>query len=196
MFLPWFVDLKPSFSYKLHNTTSPAPTGDEFCSWQFNLYVAIFLASIFSKSQERRHPVFRWLITILAPVLVVLGTMGRTIQISGCSSILSPTLESTLSQCEVDWYFKLSLMSWIACIIVDGYAILNIFIDYQTFLLKNFFTKCLIMEKSGLGVSLIYMVKLGFNVYYNFNHLTSDTSLYVYFTFCAICKVMRSLVQG
>ena len=177
-------------------------TGDKFCSWQFNLYVFIFIASIFSRSQERRHAVFIWLITILASVVVVFGTVERTTQISGWSPSPCPSSDSALNKYEVNRYFKFSLASWIACIIMDGYTVLNIFLGYQgnrIQLVKNFFTKWtmpLIIEKAGLVVSLLSMISLGFGVYHNFNNLTSDTSLYVYFTSCVICKITRIAIQG
>ena len=147
---------------------------------------------------------FKWLITILASVFVVFGTVERIIQISGWSPNPSPcpSADNALSQHEVDRYFKLSLASWIACIIVDGYTVLNIFLGYKgnrIQLVKNFITKWtvpLLIEKGGLFVSLLYMIKLGFDVYNNFNHLTSDTWLYFYFAFCAVCKISRAFIQG
>ena len=171
--------------------------GDFFsCSWQFNLYVGILVVSILARSPEKRHAVFKWLITILTSVSVVSGTMLRI----GWG--VWQDIDIGLGKNRVERYFILSLASWIGCIIMDGYLILNIFRAYHGRMKKLVWDFCTnwtavqTAEKVGLLISLATMINLGIDVYCSFNNLTTDVSLYVYFTLCVMCKIGRILVQG
>lgn len=93
--------------------------GDNFVSQTFNMVATILIIAIWVRPPESRLPIFRWLITILAPMFVVSGTVQRTLQFRGRG-------EWMYSKSEVENYFKLSLGSWIACVIVDGTLALNI----------------------------------------------------------------------
>ena len=99
-------------------------------------------------------------------------------------------------------YFILSLVSWIACIIADGYMVWDIIRAYQHEmgrLVQDFLTNWTVVqtvEKFGLFVSIASMANLGIDVFCNFKNHTSDTSLYVYFFLCVACKLSRLLIQG
>ena len=103
---------------------------------------------------------------------------------------------------DVNHYFRLSLASWIACIIMDGYLILNIFQAYQGSmrqLVQDFWTNTTVSrtaERFGLLVSFLSMANLGIDVYGNFSALTSDVSVHTYFIVCVLCNLGRVLVQG
>ena len=162
--------------------------------------MGIFVVSILARSPEKRHAVFKWLITILASVFVVSGTMLRI----GWG--VWQDIDIGLGKNRVERYFILSLVSWIGCIVMDGYLILNIFRAYHGSMKKSMkelvwdfctnWTAVQTAEKVGLLISLASMINLGIDVYCSFNNLTSDVSLYVYFTLCVMCKIGRILAQG
>lgn len=107
-----------------------------------------------------------------------------------------------ISNYEIERYFILSLASWIACVILDGTLVLNIFRAYDESMrqmMRDFCTKwspVQTVEKVGLFISFVSMVNLGIDVYRNLHHLTSDMSLYIWFFLCVICKISRVLIQG
>lgn len=149
----------------------------------------IFLTSILSRPPERRHPLFKWLITILASIFVLFGTILRTA--GGEWQVIN-----------VERYCILSLASWIACIVMDGYLILNIIRAYRgnmRQLAHDFrinWTMYRAVEIVGLLTSLVSMANLGIQVYNNFSNRTSDVSFYIYFSVCVVCKLGRVLLQG
>jgi hypothetical protein len=85
----------------------------------------VVIFSILARNPERRHPAFTWLITFLAPGLVNYGTAQRILQIHTRNESWHDS-NAELSKSEVEHYFTQSLMSWIACIIMDGTLAYNI----------------------------------------------------------------------
>ena len=88
---------------------------------QFNVFMPVVVVSILAKNPEKRHPAFKWLIMMLASGLVIYGTMQRILKIHTRDG------NAELSKPEVEQYFTQSLMSWIACIIMDGTQAYNIY---------------------------------------------------------------------
>ena len=126
--------------------------------------MGIFVTSILLRSPENSHAVFEWLITILASVFVVSGTMLRI----GWG--VWQDIDIGLGKNRVERYFILSLASWIGCIVMDGYLILNIFRAYHGSMKKlvwDFCTNWTVVqtaEKVGLLISLASMINLGIDV--------------------------------
>jgi hypothetical protein len=129
------------------------------------------------------------------------GTVERTAQIRGWGEWRHDSTVG-LNPHEIKRYFVWSLGSWIACIVVDGYLVLNCFREYKRSvreMVRDFVTNWTVaqtIEKVGLFISVLSMVNLALDVYRNFNHLTADTSHYLWFTLCVMCKITRLLVQG
>ena len=169
---------------------------DNYCSLQFNLLTVIFIVTIYSKPPEKRPIVLRWLITVLGSLCVVSGTLQRTAKINGWVEWQEDVAY------EIQHYFKQSLASWIACIIVDGYLVLNLSRAYKgrrRKILHDFFANWTVTEtaeKVGLFISIVSMINLAFDVHENFNSKTSDTSHHVWFICCVVCKILRVTVQG
>lgn len=159
------------------------------------------IVSILARNPEKRHPAFKWLITILASGMVIYGTVQRILQIHRRDESWQDT-DAELSRPEVEHYFTLSLMSWIACIIMDGTQAYNIYRAYQgnvKRLVTDFMRQWTLMqavEKVGLFTSCLSMLKFGVNVYDNFHHLTHDVSVHTWFFLALVFKIARIVIQG
>lgn len=159
------------------------------------------IISILARNPEKRHPVFKWLITVLASGLVICGTLQRIIQIHRRDTSWQDA-DTELSQSEVEHYFTQSLMSWIACIIMDGTLAYNIIRAYQgdvKQLVRDFgqrWTPMETIEKVGLLVSCLSMLKFGIDVFDNFHRLTHDWSIHIWFFLAVAFKIGRIVVQG
>lgn len=173
--------------------------GDHFVSKQFNI-ITVIIVSILARNPKKRHVAFHWLITILASGLVIYGTSQRILQIHGRDEGWHDNAK--LSQSEVEHYFTQSLMSWIACIIMDGTQAYNIYQAHKgnlRQLLQDFGRRWTVMqavETVGLLTSCLSMLKFGVDVYDNFHHLTHDVSVHMWFFLAVGFKVGRIIIQG
>lgn len=164
------------------------PIGDNFVRPEFNLiWLVIFY--IILRHFNDRHPFFTWTIAVLPSIYVCYGTIVRVNIIDKNKAWDSVIVED---------YFIHALASWIAAIITDGAYAISLFtvllqqrphIQHQTW-------KRTLLEATGLLASLLTMVKFGFDVYFNFHHLTSDNWLYIYFFGAVVAKISKILIQG
>lgn len=175
-----------------HSTapTLHVPRADFFT--RFNIIIIpLILYVVFTGRTRRVLPIFEWLHTIAASTLVCLGTQLRVIQIHGKEW-------ADFNSRILDFYFVLSLMSWVACIMMDGRHTIRICRAHGRHLMQRLgrLNRTGLLELVGLLISLLSMIVLAHDVYNSFSQLTHSQAYYYWFFVTVLSKLSRFGMQG
>lgn len=152
--------------------------GDNFVS---NILINVLILAILLRLW--RLQIFKWCITILGVLFVITRTAQRIALLGGRGEWIHIN------------YFQRNLVSWIACVIVDGTLALYIWREYRgrrQQMLRDFIGNWTLVEEIGLGLSLVSMANLGCDVYKNFHGLTHYMLLFIVF----VCMMSRIVIRG
>ena len=149
---------------------------------------------------KKRHPVFEWMVTIIASIFVCLGTLQRVSHIHGTEW---DSTVARISRASLKFYFTHSLVAWIACIVLDGRHTVNMCRAHGRTLMQSLLrgvvhrpTFMEVLEALGLLICCLSMGKLAGNVYGSYNMLSQSMSLHAWFFLAVFCKLIRIIVQG
>ena len=162
-------------------------------------FVILYVLFTGTSQLKKRHPIFEWMVTIIASTFVCLGTLQRVLQIQDTEW---DSTAAQISRASLKFYFTHSLMSWIACIVLDGRHTVNMYCDHGWTLWQSL--KGMVqrrdrraaLEVLGLLMSCASMVRLAVNVYESYHVLSQSVSLHVWFWMAVLFKLCRILAQG